>query len=124
MGGKIEVVGLRDLQRALRKVSADAPKELRKTNLEAARIVSDEAVRRVPVRTGRLRDSIRALAQQRGAAVRAGGARVPYAGPIHFGWPKRHIKPNPFLYEALDRRRQQVLDAYRKGVGHLIRQFD
>jgi hypothetical protein len=35
-------------------------------------------------------------AGQTAAVVRAGRASVPYAGPIHWGWPSRHITAQPF----------------------------
>ena len=53
--------------------------------------------------------------------VRAGFARVPYAGPIHFGWRKRNIQPQPFLYEALDKRRNEVFDRYNKEVRNILK---
>ena len=53
---------------------------------------------RVPVRTGRLRASIRSRPTTRGVRVLTGGTiRTPYAEPIHFGWPKRGIKAQPYL---------------------------
>jgi hypothetical protein len=30
----------------------------------------------------------------------AGNAAVPYAGPIHWGWPARRITAQPFIQEA------------------------
>jgi hypothetical protein len=53
--------------------------------------------------------------------VRAGRTSVPYAGPIHFGWPAHNIEPTPFLYDALDQRRSEVIDLYEQRVGDLIR---
>lgn len=59
--------------------------ELRQAAKQASQVVADEAERRVPVRSGRLRQSIRAAATTRGGVVKAGGARVPYAGWIEYG---------------------------------------
>ena len=53
-----------------------------------------------------------------GGKVRAGMKAVPYAGPIHFGWGRRNITPQPFLYQAIDRRHAEVLDTY---LAHLER---
>jgi hypothetical protein len=55
------------------------------------------------------------------AVVRAGGARVPYAGVIHFGWPAHRIAPNPFLAESLQRKRPEVLDELDRGIEELLR---
>jgi hypothetical protein len=49
---------------------------------------------------------------------------VPYAGPIHFGWPARQIKPNPFIYEVLDDRRQEVYAIYAQRISELIYKYD
>ncbi len=45
---------------------------------------------------------------------------MPYAGPIIFGWHKHDIKPQPFIYHALDARRGEVLVAYEAALGRLI----
>ena len=57
--GKIEVEGVRALQKQLRTLDDKALKaELRKVNKDAATIVADEAKNLVPVRSGRLKASI------------------------------------------------------------------
>jgi hypothetical protein len=43
------------------------------------------------------------LAGEAAAIVRAGRAAVPYANPVHWGWPSHHIKANPWIQEAADR---------------------
>jgi len=75
----------------------------------------------VPVRTGRLRASVRVLASQRRGQVAAGKKSVPYAGPIHFGWRAHNIAPNPFLYKALDKRRNEVIRSYERSVDKVVR---
>lgn len=124
--GKIEVEGIRALQKQLRTMDDKALKgELRKVNKDAATIVADEAKNLVPVRSGRLRASIGARAGQREASVKAGTeARVPYAGPIHFGWAARNIRPQPFLYEALGKKWREVYDAYDKNMRSLVKKIN
>jgi hypothetical protein len=46
------------------------------------------------------------------------------AGPIHFGWAARRIQPQPFIYEAVDRRRKEIRDRYEKLVDDLIKKHD
>jgi len=86
--------------------------ELKHLHKEVASIVADEAEQRVPVQSGRLKGSIRPLGSQKQGRVAAGKKSVPYAGPIHFGWPRRNITPQPFLTDALDRRKNEVLDTW------------
>lgn len=79
------------------------------------------AVPRAPVLSGALAGSIRAGRGRTNAVVRAGGAAVPYAGVIHYGWPKRNITPQPFLTDALDATRQEVLHQLDEGINALLK---
>lgn len=118
--GKSEIEGLREVQKALRDLSDDLKDEMKATHKKAAEIVVDGAKRIAPVRTGRLAASIRAAAVRTGGRVRVGSSSVPYAGPIHFGWPARRIKPQPFIYDALDPRRGEVAAIYADRINDLI----
>lgn len=81
----IRIHGLKDLQAALKAADGESQKQLRVAMNKAAEIVVDDARRRVPSRTGRLRASYRAQSGQRDAKVVAGSTRVPYAGWMEWG---------------------------------------
>lgn len=126
----IRVDGLKDLQQALREAPKEVRKEVRAANKLAAEVVASAAKTLAPSRTGRLAASIGARAGQKDASVKAGSAaRVPYAGPIHFGWHTRPnpekgwrggpIRPQPFLYDALDLRREAVLQRYVEAMSKI-----
>ena len=115
----ITVDGARDLRKALRSVDGGTA-DLKEAHAAAAEIVERRAVDLVPRMSGLLSGSIRSSGQAAGGVVRSGRASVPYAGPIHFGWASRNIEPNPFLYDALDDRRDEVLDTYGSQVTGLI----
>ena len=66
---KTEIVGLREVQRDLRKLGDDTKTELKDTHKAAAEVVVLGAKRYVPYRTGRLADSIRALATNTSGAT-------------------------------------------------------
>ena len=122
----LQIEGGRKLRRAVREVGDDMS-DLKELHKRLADDVADSAKRKVPVRSGRLQRSIRGSGTKTAARVRAGNNRksgpssVPYAGPIHFGWGARGIRPQPFMYEALDDRRQAVIDAYNDQVREIIR---
>jgi hypothetical protein len=116
----IKVQGARELRRELRKMGNDM-ENLKALNLDVATIVSNRAKDLVPRRTGALADTIRPSGTKTAGRVRAGFRRVPYAGPVHFGWPARRIQPQPFLYDALDQRRGEVLDRYFEGIKKIQR---
>ena len=124
-GGRagVEVEGAKELRRAFDRME-DRAGDLRELHKDAASIVEREAESIVPVLTGRLRDSIRTTAGKTSAAVLAGKRLIPYAGPIHFGWREHNIEPQPFLYDALDDRRDDIIARYADGVGDMVRRFD
>lgn len=126
MSRKIEVQGLKELRSALRKAkNKELKKALREANKEAAAEVARYAKSTTtPKRTGRLANSVKPGASQREGYVKAGSARVPYAGVIHFGWRARNIRPRPFLYNAADKRRRQVVKAYRKQLDRIAKEVD
>lgn len=126
--GMLRIEGVREVTRSMRNLDIDTKTELKPVHLKAAQIVADAAAQRAPRRTGRLRDSVRATARVTGGRVAFGGGRgrmgIEYGGPIHFGWPRRNIKPQPFVYDVLDERRQKVLTVYEKEMTKLIKRHD
>ena len=124
----IKIEGLSKVQRDLRKLSTDAldlnKEEFLATNKKVAEIIIGESKKYVPVLTGALAAAIRNASTKKSAKVRAGNVAVPYAGPIHFGWPSRAIKPNPFFYDAIDNRRNEVAQNYASLIDALTKKYD
>lgn len=81
----VRVEGLADLNRALRRVSSDAPKALRLAANAAAEIVVTEARSRMPSRTGKARKSVKARSTRTAARVSSGGRRAPYVPWLDYG---------------------------------------
>lgn len=121
----IKVLNLKQITKALQAVGVpnDAIKAAGK---ESADSVMGEARKLVPVRSGKLRDSIRLASNARGrVTIQAGNNRssrsgVPYANPIHWGWFKRNIKPQPFFVKALGLTRGEVYEKYMNNMAKLI----
>lgn len=129
---RIEVQGVKVIQKRLRQMDDGTVAELKRVYFYSADLVAKNALPRIPRRTGRLASTLRVTATKRGGYVRMGGKRTaPYAGPIHFGWPNRPnlakdwyggpIRPNPFLYAALDARRDEVEAAFYMGIMKVAR---
>jgi HK97 gp10 family phage protein len=121
----VKVKNLREINKALAAVGV--PKDaVKAAGKESGELVASEARSLAPVRTGALRDSIRVGATARGKiTVLAGNNRtsksaVPYANPIHWGWFKRHIRPQPFFVTALGYTRSEIYDNYFKQMQKLI----
>lgn len=118
----IEINGASQLARTMRKAGADA-KDLKAVNRKAADVVVPAAQGLAPVRSGRLEGSIRAGATQKAGVVRAGRKAVPYAGPIHWGWPGHHIKPHPFLADAAKQTEPGWVALYEQEIQKIIEQI-
>jgi hypothetical protein len=126
--GGVKVEGLASVRRQLKNLSDDVDyraQEFLPVNKAIASAIAGDAKKFVPVLSGALAASIREAASKTSARVKAGGGKeVAYAGPIHFGWPARRIKPQPFFYDAIDGRRDEIKDRYEKLVDDLIKKYD
>jgi len=122
----VKVKNLREINKALDAIGV--PKDaIKDAGKESGALVANEARGLVPVRTGALRNSIRVGATARGKiTVKAGNNRssssgVPYANPIHWGWFKRNIRPQPFFVRALGYTRTEIYENYFSQMEKLIK---
>lgn len=115
----VRLDGARQLRRALSRAGDDLA-DLRAANAQAAGIAASGARVRVPERSGRLAASVRPGATKTQAVIRAGSARIPYAGPIHWGWAARHIAPHPFLSEGAQATEPAWLGVYTAALERLV----
>lgn len=142
--GAVKVQNLAKVRKQLKDFGDDIDyraMEFLPTNKAIAAEVAKDARAYIPIRTGNLAASVREAATKTSARVKAGGGlskaqraivggysagvgSVEYAGPIHFGWPARRIKPQPFFYEAIDKRRVEIARRYTELVEKLIKKYD
>jgi hypothetical protein len=97
----VRVEGARELRSTLKRAGENL-NDLKAAHSEAAQLVTAASRPRSPRRTGALAGTVRGSGTTTAAVIRAGGARVPYAGPIHFGWPGHNIEAHPFISEAAE----------------------
>ena len=96
----VRVEGARRLRDTLIAAGASVD-DLKAVHAEIARMLVPHIAARAPRgKTGRLASSVRPSSGKSFAATRTGGARIPYARPIHWGWPARHIGPNRFAWDV------------------------
>ena len=118
----VEVEGLRTLRRDLKAAGVslqnlkDAHAAVAQTVVRAAHFTPKHPERS----TGRLAASVRGSGTQSAAVVRAGFASVPYAGPIHWGWPARHIAAQPFLWDAIATSQDEWTGTYLRALEKII----
>jgi hypothetical protein len=121
-GGAIQVEGAKQLRDSLKRAAVSVD-DLKAAHKAVAEMIAQRSDSRAPRRSGRLAGDVRAAGTAREAIVRVGRARVPYAGPIHWGWPARNIAPNPWLWETArnleDRELSMYLDALQKIIDRI-----
>ena len=86
---KIEVGGLSQLSRALKKVDAEAPKQLRIAFNNAAELLVQGTAPKIPVRSGAAKRSLKARSTRTSARVSVGGNNARYFPWLDFGGPGR-----------------------------------
>ncbi len=110
---EIEIDGLADLNRSLRKVGNEAPKMLRIALNDVIGVVVDDAQPKVPRRTGKARRSIKPSSTRTKGRIKAGGRRAPYYPWLDFGGrvgrakavARKFLKRGRYIYPAYFRRR-------------------
>lgn len=114
--------GLADLSRDFRRAEDETrpmSRGLRHANKRIADVVRDTARRKASRfrKTGRFEKSITSRASTRSAYVKGGSdVRVPYFGPINFGWPARNIEPQEVLYSSLAEESSHISDLWLEYV--------
>lgn len=118
-----QVLGLRETVRSLERMGVSTE------DLKGAfGRISDNVIRKAEARvprgeTGALAASIRPAKAKNKAVVRAGGAKVRYAGPIHWGWDAHNIRPQPFLAGPADDYAPDALAQITAELSALIRRY-
>jgi hypothetical protein len=126
----IKVENLKQVLAALKEIGVPTA-EVGKASQEAADIVANMSRSLVPVRSGKLRATIKSKKQARKVVVSAGTNKtVPYANPIHWGWfydrnnfVKKNILPNPFFAKALGLTRNEVYKTYFVNINKLFNKY-
>lgn len=117
----MRVEGARELRASMKRAGEDLG-ELKNAHREVASQVARAT--QPPRLTGRLAGNVRPGASATAAMVRAGGARVPYAGPIHWGWPARGIAAQPFIVDAAQRTETEWTATYQADVDRLLQRVE
>lgn len=87
--------------------------DMKEANVKVANTVVTRAKAIGPQRTGRLVGSVVPAKTVGRARVRS---NLIYAPVIHYGWPKRNIKAQPFVLDAAIETRPEWMDQYEKSL--------
>lgn len=113
------VQGLRETVRDLEKVGVEVS-DMKDVFTDIGNVVASDARTLVPKKTGRLGMAIKPTKTKNKAAVRAGSARVPYAGVQNYGWPSRNIRGRLFLQSAIDSNQSRAIQMMEDGLSEII----
>lgn len=134
MATRVQVRGAKQLRRTLKQAGVDM-KQLRDANREAARSILPMTIGLAPVGDpapahwnvpppGRLKASLRVAATNRAGIIRAGRKSIPYGGPIHWGWPARNIRPNPWIMRAAQDNEHVWVAVYMDQINSVLDQIE
>lgn len=113
--GTVEVDGLKQLIRSLRRAGDDLA-DLKEANQQAATIALHGAQARAPIDSGRLAASGRTAKQAARARFLFGGARVPYAAVVHWGWPARDIPADTYGSDGARKTEPLWTESYQTAI--------
>ena len=129
--GGVRVIGYRQFQTSLRRLSKEASRELNRELKAIAKDVATDARGHVevgPAEAGQIRSSVRPYATPKGAGIRMGGARYPYVYWLVFGGHvgrdnsvARARSWGRYLMPAFLRRKPEILRRMRGALGRAVR---
>lgn len=97
--GGVRVEGLSAVTRALLELGLEVD-DLKDAFSNISREGAQLVARYAPHKTGALAGNVRGNRARSSAHVAAGGASVPYAGPINYGWARHNITASGFMQKA------------------------
>lgn len=130
---RVRVHGAKKLRRTMT-AAGDDMTELKAANRKAAETAARASASLAPKLSGALAATIRASGTKTAGVIRAGRKSVPYAAPIHWGWPTRPdplnqiygapIKAQPFLSDGATSSEGQWLPEYVDTMNGIIRRVE
>ena len=122
-----EVLNIKELERDLNKLRRkDIAVNLNRIAKQVMEPLVTEAKQAAPVRSGRLRNSIRHRRQRGRLVMQVGGPKAHHARFVLGGWSRGNttVAPNMFLRDAISRQNRQILDRYQRATRQLFDQID
>lgn len=118
MAEVIKVTGLRETIKKLETLGASVA-DLKTVMNKVGNVVAGEAESLAPKKSGALAGSIRANKAKGKAVVKAGSARVPYAGVQNYGG-YHNIQGSHFMEKALSNKQGEAIREFQSGIDRLI----
>ncbi len=129
MEQKIQVIGLSQVNRGLRAIDAEAPKQLRLALNEAAELLITKARPEIPAISGAARSTLKARSTRTSARIAVGGKKAPYFPWLDFGGqgrvkgrpaPRPFIAEGRYIYPTLRAVRPEIEQALQDAISAVI----
>ena len=125
-GGHVAPMSPTRISAVLQEVGEHVAEAAKTALKQSADIVVAEAKSRCPVKTGRLRDSIKATPNSAGTvySISANASNTDSAGRTYYYGGRVEFDPyfgQPFLYPSLDAHRQEIYHKVRDAISNAIR---
>lgn len=121
-GYTVTIKGVNEVIRSLKQYQG-AVDDLKDANAAIGNKVAVTAKATAPYLSGRLAGTVRANRAMKKVQIKAGGAAVPYAGVIEYGWPARNIEAQPYLRRAAWDNREYAKNEYSKNLQAIARKY-
>lgn len=121
-GYTVTIKGVNEVIRSLKQYKG-AVDDLKDANAAIGNKVAVTAKATAPFNTGRLAGTVRANRAMKKVQIKAGGAAVPYAGVIEYGWPARQIEAQPYLRRAAWDNREYAKEQYSVNLQAIARKY-
>lgn len=119
----VRVEGLRETQKALKNLEGGLD-DLKDANASLGTEIAQRASALAPRLTGNLAASIKSNRAAKKVSIKAGGAKVPYAGVIEYGWKQRNIQSQSYLRKAAFENRDFIVNKYEDNIKQVIRKYN
>lgn len=117
--GGVRVTGLKETVRKLESLGVEVT-DIKDVMAAIARQGATLAESYAPHDSGRLEASIKGNRAKGKATVKAGSRRVPYAGVINYGWPRRGITADGFMQRTDEELAPKAVALLTDGLTDLI----
>jgi hypothetical protein len=121
-GYTVTIKGVNEVIRSLKQYQG-AVDDLKDANAAIGNKVAVTAKATAPYLSGRLAGTVRANRAMKKVQIKAGGAAVPYAGVIEYGWPARNIEAQPYLRRAAWDNREYAKQQYSVNLQAIARKY-
>lgn len=118
MAAGVRVKGLRETVRNLERLGVSV-QDLKDSFKKIGNLVANDAKTRAPRKSGRLASTIKPSNTKNKSVVRAGSAKVPYAGVIHYGG-YNNIEAHPYLTDAVTQHQDEAVKIMEDELKQLI----